>query len=132
MASSVAAQDWQAIHELIARAYRAFDAGDADDYVSLWIDDCKFLGFGDPIEGKEGLKGLCNGTLQQTGGKWRHHLTNTIVTATGPLAARIEGLALVSCVGETPSIQLIVDVRYDCQKIDGAWMLSGALIEILN
>jgi uncharacterized protein (TIGR02246 family) len=110
--------------ELIARYYRAFDSGDAETYATLFPEDGQLTGFGDPVVGREALKGLCTASLTQSQGAWRHNFSNATFARGSADTVSVEGYSLVTRGGENPGVQMQLSATFTMRREDEAWLIT--------
>jgi hypothetical protein len=73
MSKGVSVEDYVAVSDLLGRYCWHVDNGHCDEWADLWTADGVFSGAKSPVVGREALKAIPRGSLEEAnGGKMRH------------------------------------------------------------
>jgi hypothetical protein len=132
MSKLVSADDRNAILDLIARYYWAFDDGDIGGYESAWVGDGLLSGFGDPVKGMTALKGLVTATFDQSEGRWRHCFANPLLRyGSDTDMATAKGYCTVNRGGENIGLQAVVLATFNVARISADWKVSAVDLQFI-
>ncbi len=126
--------DQLTIDQILAQYCWAFDQGDGDAYAALFAEDGELTGFGDPIRGRAALAELVKGTLSQSHGKWRHHLTSVLFSyVEGKNRVEAKGYQLVTNWNETPpTLHMMVEPRWILTRAGNGWEIASIDLQFVG
>ncbi len=126
--------DRLAIDDLLARYGWAFDQGDGDAYAALFAEDGVLTGFGEPFRGRAALAALAQGTLAQSNGKWRHHLTNlTCRYVEGRDTVEAKAYQLVTNWSQTPAaFHMMLEPRWTLRRAGHGWEIMAVDLKFVG
>jgi uncharacterized protein (TIGR02246 family) len=132
--------DRLAIDDVLARYGWAFDQGDGAAYAALFAEDGVLTGFGEPFRGRAALAALAEGTLAQSRGKWRHHLTNVLFRyvagedgARGKDRVEAKGYQLVTNWSQAPAaFHMMLEPRWTLRRRDEGWEIESLDLQFVG
>ena len=123
--ATLTVEDRLEIHELYSRYSHAFDSGDVDAWVALFIPEGRFGVPAGPITGTDGLRRFATERAEQAPGM-RHLITNVTLDATGGGA---NGRAYFLCfrLAGDGRLRLLNIGRYEDElvKTDDGWRFAA-------
>jgi hypothetical protein len=126
MSKPVSADDRNAILDLIARYYWAFDDGDIENYQAVWTGEGLLSGFGDPIRGIAALKGVVTATFEKSKGSWRHFFANPLFRyGSDTDTATVKGYCSVNRGGENIGLQAVLLATFDVVRTGDDWKVAA-------
>lgn len=126
--------DRLAIDDVLARYGWAFDQGDGEAYAALFAENGVLTGFGEPFRGREALAALATGTLAQSKGKWRHHLTNVVFSYVGGRdKVEAKGYQLVTNWSQVPgTFHMMLEPRWTLARGGDGWEIESVDLQLVG
>jgi hypothetical protein len=121
------------IAELFARYSRYVDRNQADDWLALFLPEGSFEIVGVmKLDGTEQLAGMPAMLAQQSGGRWRHQITD-LITEAGP----DENSAIAVATGlitdwNRGTLVGSADYRAGLRRVNGNWRIATLRAEMLT
>ena len=102
------------------------DKGEGEEWAALWTDDGAFTGIPDPATGNDQLQALPRQFVEVGNGKFRHDISNVVMTEGDRGTVRLRAYSRVTAWGEGGgSLLSFAETAFELVREGDGWLIRS-------